>query len=706
MNPYSLPSIISFTVNFSLALIVLVDNPKSALNRWFSALIMIFALWNISEVVILNSSSFSTARVAAQILYRIIFLSPAFFVIVAYHFPKNFHKHLTRPLFYVLTFSLPVILLSMSFPEFQIEVIPLNKANDVFYYQLKYSFSPSFIALLVTALIYMLWGDILLIKKIPRLRTVRQKSQTRFFAIGMMIIFFVYIILNLLRAIWGQAISYYFVSTVFTLIIAAFFFTSIIQFKFFNPSRYLTGGITYSILSSIVLAVYFLVIKGINESIVTWFKIDSYVIDGLLIFVLVVLIRPFEHRLHNQLDRLIHSNIHQNRQNFLKLYRELQSYLEPEDFFSRIKKYLTRHFNVEKVLVFNYDPQSLSYVEIEEGDKVPAIPADCPLILTLKAKKQAVEFYDLDHRKILSRFHDFWEKIQTRVILPLIYNDELLAIIVLTRKKYGLDFTQDELEILSIFANEIAGALKRNRIIEDLRLKDRQNYQLEKLATLGRLTAGIAHEIRNPLNTISTASETLLKKDIPEEDQEELKRFIMEETARLNRILNDFLNLSRIRPAQIISFETKEFTERLILSLQSSDRHGIQISYEIAPKAKVMRSDPDLLMQALLNLGLNAMAAIRERCEKDPDFKCHQGHVRFEISADTNHYRIIVWDNGIGISDEIKESVFDPFFTTKETGTGLGLSIVHQIVDTLMGKITLQSRYGATEFTIMLPRKI
>lgn len=706
MNPYSLPSIISFTVNFSLALIVLVDNAKSSLNRWFSAFIMIFAIWNIAEIVLLNSSSLSSARMAAQILYRIIFLSPAFFVIVAYHFPRNFHRQLTRPLFYILIFSLPIILLSMSFPQFQIEVIPLNKARDVFYYRLKYSFSPPFIFLLLTALSYMLWGEILLIKKIPRLKTVRQKSQTRFFSIGMIIIFFIYVILNLLRAFWAQAISYYFVSTVFALIIAAFFFTSIIQFKFFNPSRYLTGGITYSILSSIVLAVYFLVIKGINESIVTWFNIDSYIIDGLLIFILVLLIRPFEHRLHDQLDRLIHSNIHQNRKNFLKLYQELQTYLEPEDFFSRIKKYLTRYFNVERVLVFNYDAQSLTFIEIDEDDTLPAIPLNCPLISTLKSKKQAVEFYELDHRKLLNQFHEFWEKIQTRVILPLIDKEELLAIIILTRKKYGLDFSQDELEILSIFANEIAGALKRNRIIEDLRLKDRQNYQLEKLATLGRLTAGIAHEIRNPLNTISTASETLLKKDIPAEDQQELMHFIMEETARLNRILNDFLNLSRIRPAQIITFETKEFMERLILSLQSSDRHAIQITFDIGPKARTMRSDPDLLFQALLNLGLNALAAIQERCEKDGSFICRQGKVQFEISADTNLYRITVQDNGIGIPDEIKSSVFDPFFTTKETGTGLGLSIVHQIVDTLMGKVELESRKGTTKFTITLPRKI
>ena len=706
MNPYSLPSIISFTVNFSLAFLVLIEDSKSALNRWFSAFVLNFALWNLAEVIILNSSSQSAAMMAAQILYRIIFLTPAFFVVVAYHFPRNFHKELTRPLNYVIVFSLPVLLLALSFPEFQIELVPINSLRNSFYYQFKYDTSFSFILLMATALGYMIWGDIVLLKKIPRLRTIRQRSQTRFFAIGMMIIFFLYIVMNLLRAVWAGAISFYFVSTVFTLIIAVFFFISISQFKFFKPAKFITGGITYSILSSIVLAVYFLVIKGINESIARWFNIDSYIFDGFVIFFLVVLIRPFERRLRDQLDRVIHRNIHQNRRNFLQLFHELQTYYEPDVFFSKIKKYLAKHFAAEDVLIFNFDEERQAYVEFERGLNVPEIPQDCTLVRALKQKKQAIEFYELDHRKLEHNPRTYLEKIHSQILFPLLNDDELLAIVVLTRKKYGFDYSQDELEILTIFANEMASALQRNRMIENLRFKDRQNYQLEKLATLGRLTAGIAHEIRNPLNTISTAAETLLKKELSPEDQKELKEYILEETNRLNRILNDFLNLSRLRPAELISFATEEFFERLILTLQGAKAHNIQIDYEIDARAKILRSDPDLFFQALLNLGLNAIEAIHARCKNESTFKCKDGKIYFTLKMNAGNYIVTITDNGIGISDEIKPSIFDPFFTQKENGTGLGLSIVHQIVDTLMGAIKVESEYGKTAFTITLPTKI
>jgi len=96
--------------------------------------------------------------------------------------------------------------------------------------------------------------------------------------------------------------------------------------------------------------------------------------------------------------------------------------------------------------------------------------------------------------------------------VPLIFEEDLLAIIVICRKKYGLEYSKDEMEILSLFGNEIAATLRRNQIIAQMRDKDNQRFRLERLAALGQLTAGLAHEIRNPLNTISISAETLLQK--------------------------------------------------------------------------------------------------------------------------------------------------------------------------------------------------
>ena len=92
MNIYSIPAIIAFTINFSIALIILLNNSKKSLNRWFSSFIFSFALWNISEIILLNSKNLENALLGAQILYRIIFLAPAFFLMIAFLFPRNFNS--------------------------------------------------------------------------------------------------------------------------------------------------------------------------------------------------------------------------------------------------------------------------------------------------------------------------------------------------------------------------------------------------------------------------------------------------------------------------------------------------------------------------------------------------------------------------------------------------------------------------------------
>jgi len=102
--------------------------PGNTLSRWFAAFIFSFALWNLAEVLILNSANLSvTFLLGTQILYRIIFLVPAFYVIIAYLFPKNFNKFATNPLFYVIVFSLPLLVLTLSSPDFQIKLITLKE---------------------------------------------------------------------------------------------------------------------------------------------------------------------------------------------------------------------------------------------------------------------------------------------------------------------------------------------------------------------------------------------------------------------------------------------------------------------------------------------------------------------------------------------------------------------------------------------------
>ncbi len=706
MNIYSLPAIISFTVNFSIAFIVLMEKPKATLNRWFAAFIFSFAIWNLAEILILNSANRLPALLGAQILYRIIFFAPAFYVIIAYLFPRSFHKFATNPVFYIGVFSLPIIALSLSFPDFQIELVDLIETPRIYHYHFIFNFKPVFLISAFVSIGYIVWGSIVLWRKIRHLRTIRLKNQTRFFVIGMVIIFIGFIAIILIKSGIRNPASFYFLSTIFTFAVAIFFFMAVVRFHLFKAGMLLSRGVTYTVLSALTLAVYFFVIRAASVSVKSWIGINSSVFDAFLIVSLILIILPFEKRLRNLFDRWLNKDLQQYRKNILTLFRELQAYYEKDAFFKIITRFIGDNFKSSAVYVFNYDHASCRFVEISGEDMALSIPENSSIIRQLKQKGGAVEFYELNHNQLSIECRRFFEDVHARFFLPLMYEDKLLGIVVLCRKKYGLEYSENEREILSILASEIAASFHRNEIIEEMREKDRRRFQMEKLAAIGQLTASVAHEIRNPLNTISISAETLLQKYISKEDESNLKQYIIEESNRLNRVLTDFLSFTRVKPAVDSEIDIENMFERLRLELQSSEALEIPITYEIDAVKDALVSDPNLLFQVLLNLGLNARAAIKERCSSEKQFTCEQGMITCTMTSNKNHFVLSVADNGVGILPENGERIYDPFFTTKEDGTGLGLSIVRQIIEVLSGSIEFTSRPGHTCFNIYLAKQV
>ncbi len=225
----------------------------------------------------------------------------------------------------------------------------------------------------------------------------------------------------------------------------------------------------------------------------------------------------------------------------------------------------------------------------------------------------------------------------------------------------------------------------------------------DKMASLGRMTAGVAHEIRNPLNTICTSAETLLNKSLPLEDRRELQQYILEEARRLDRILEDFLLLSQIPPARIISVDIEKLIDRIVFVLKNKFSEAVTVRAEMNFEEKTAYTDGDLLYQLLLNLGINAVEAIRERSRAQGAFTMDSGEITFTVSGDLTRLVLMVRDNGVGIPGGFQETIFDPFYTTKKSGTGLGLYIVHNIIETLGGEIRIESIKDPTVISVSVP---
>lgn len=233
------------------------------------------------------------------------------------------------------------------------------------------------------------------------------------------------------------------------------------------------------------------------------------------------------------------------------------------------------------------------------------------------------------------------------------------------------------------------------RAQEQRRLEDQLN-QAERLASLGRVVAGVSHEIRNPLGIIRSTAELLAGMPDTGEPQKRLLRLIVEESARLNNTVTEFLDFARPPQPNLQDCDIGEVFHRLFTFLDPElERQGVNLIHNLDQRPYPLKADPQLLYRGFLNILMNAVQASQEG---------DQVAVHLEDGGD--HYRVEVVDTGCGIPDKHMKRIFDPFFSTKDKGSGLGLSIVKNIVEGHKGSLSIQSREGeGTRVEVILPKE-
>jgi len=215
----------------------------------------------------------------------------------------------------------------------------------------------------------------------------------------------------------------------------------------------------------------------------------------------------------------------------------------------------------------------------------------------------------------------------------------------------------------------------------------------ERLAALGQLSAGLAHEIRNPLGTIKASAE-MLAKNVPAGDAlaQEMAGFISTEVDRTNSLVTRFLDFARPLSPRCEPADLSQIIDRAIAAVER-EALGIAIYRNYSPDLPPVPIDPNLMQQVFYNLILNAAQASPEGATVTVKTK------RLPDLAEAS-----VIDRGSGIAPANLETIFNPFFTTKPTGVGLGLPIVQKIVDEHGGRLTVDSEVGqGSTFRVYLP---
>jgi signal transduction histidine kinase len=249
--------------------------------------------------------------------------------------------------------------------------------------------------------------------------------------------------------------------------------------------------------------------------------------------------------------------------------------------------------------------------------------------------------------------------------------------------------------VCSVEGLELVNSL--NRMLQALDAKQEQLVQSEKLAAVGKVTAGIAHEINNPLNNISLTAEVLLE-DLPNLDCHErfdMVRDILTQSDRARNVVHHLLEFSRTRKSEVVEvLDMARLVEDSIVLVKNQFRlGGITYRYDQPEQAATVLGNANQLQQVLVNIMLNAVQAMTPG-----------GQLTLSVERQGKEVVVAISDTGAGIAPELVPRIFDPFFTTKNEGTGLGLSLSYSIVKDHQGDIEVGSQEGrGTTFRIRLP---
>ena len=399
-----------------------------------------------------------------------------------------------------------------------------------------------------------------------------------------------------------------------------------------------------------------------------------------------------------------------DRRAFQDLGRSLALIVDREALESSVAARIRELFDPDRLIIFQPDPDGVSFVpsfanglrpeelagvRIASRGKLARWLSVNETSLVLDRRSSIYEYLDASERELL-------ERLRLDLCVPMIHLNRLIAILLLGADRKDWSPARAEIEALNMLASQASLAFENAALYRAQSERLDRLHRAERLAAVGQLAAGLAHEIRNPLTAIRSTMQYLLKGTVRGEPHHDLIEELLSEVDRINSTVGGLLSLSRSGEMRLAEIDLlAPLTASLHLLQARADELQVVLEASLGCEPLRVLGDLGQLKQVFLNLLLNAIQSMpgggrititAGPSEPPPE----DGAVRW------GQVRIV--DNGPGIPADELRRVFDPFFTTKRDGTGLGLAICHGIVEQHQGEIRLESEVGrGTTALVLLP---
>jgi two-component system, NtrC family, sensor histidine kinase HydH len=466
----------------------------------------------------------------------------------------------------------------------------------------------------------------------------------------------------------------------------------------------------------VVLAAMVLIVTVIYDVLVQWVdpnKVGLFFFNSLVASTaIIILYEP----LRTRVDRLVNRWMFQEKYELFRrienLRTDLMNVIDVRDLVPRVLAALEDSRRVTHAALYVVDPDGSGY-ELK-GHFGPRPEARLEAIAYrgflerlrrggvvsiegLERELAALKNKQGEEREGLLMMTRALEALNGSVVLAVVGEEQLLGMLALRDERLREAYSSDEIELFRGVAASIGVTLQNSQIYETMKERDR-------LAALGQMAAGLAHEIRNPLGSIKGAAQYLepIGAQLADPNTKEFLDIIVEEVNRLNKIVSQFLDYARPYRGDQTPLDINDVVRKTLHLLEKEEGAArVEISTNLVEGLPPVRADAEQLRQVFLNLAINAVQAMPQGGQLQVSTSLRRSTRRGAAAA---FLEVRFRDTGMGIPLGDVRNLFIPFFTTKEKGTGLGLPISQRIIENHGGTIEPRSQPGAgATFTVLLP---
>jgi signal transduction histidine kinase len=469
----------------------------------------------------------------------------------------------------------------------------------------------------------------------------------------------------------------------------------------------LKKGTTYGLLVMLLFVPSFLLILLFQKFI---YGDIHYLFSGFVISLLLLVTILFNRiKLHTEkaVEQLLFKDRYDYRETLGTFSKAMVTILDLQSLSKRIIETITQTMGVEKASLFLLNEEKGNYSLFESKNikmtaSTPELSKNDPLPHYLQKIGEIIIREELAKGANISELNGVAKKmsfLEAEVSIPFISRGQLIGMINLGYKFNKDIYSHEDIELLSTLANQTAVAIENARLYEDLKRSKSYIRRADRLASLGTLTAGLAHEIRNPLVAIKTLTQLLPERLDDEEFRTQFLQIASGEVDRISSLVTELLEFARPSDPKLELENINTILDgMLLLASTETKKKQINIIKNYTSDLPPIQIDREQIKQVFLNVLLNAIDATSENGKITVKTRT------FTKPGGEPYAQIEFTDTGCGIPEEYLEDIFNPFFTTKSTGSGLGLSISNQIIQDHRGYIDVESQLNkGSSFFINLP---